>query len=242
VLIEGNRLGHRASVVGANVINFSSTNTRPAIEDVTIRGNVIGPVPGGGDAIQAKNTRGLVVENNEIFGVSRPPGSKAHPDAFQSIYGAADLTLRGNFIHDIAAQGIFLESFRGANTGFVARDNVIVRVAAPWVGFSFAAVGARVEHNTVTTTLAIDRTTRNASIIANIAKSLYPRPGAQYNENYNLTTRFTRTPGPNSIRGKPTYRSGRRNDFRLKRGSRGSRKAPNGKDIGSRRANWSKRR
>jgi len=144
--------------------------------------------------------------------------------------------VRGNLIHDVATQGVFVQDFRGANTGFVAEDNVIVRVAPPWVGFSFAAVGARVEHNTITTTLAIDSSTRDATITANIANSLYPRDGAQYVENYNLNTRFIRPPGPKSILGAPTFTDPTNDNFALTPDSLGYRAGPGGKDVGSRSA------
>ena len=136
----------RASVRGPNAINFNSTNTRPAIVAVTIRDNRIGPVAGGGDAIQAKHTCGLVISHNEIFGVRCPAGSSSHPDVFQSIYGATGLTIKDNFIHDIAAQGIF-QRFVGINRNFKAYDNVIARVAYPWVAFS--ATVDTITHNTI---------------------------------------------------------------------------------------------
>ena len=148
VLVAANRISQRASVRGPNAINFNSTNTRPAIVAVTIRDNRIGPVAGGGDAIQAKHTRGLTISHNEIFGVRRPPGSAAHPDVFQSIYGATGLTIKDNFIHNIAAQGIFLQRFKGTNRNFNAHDNVIARVAA-WTAFSANARKATISHNTI---------------------------------------------------------------------------------------------
>jgi hypothetical protein len=243
VLVERNRIRQRPAVRGANAINFSSTDTRPPIKRVTIRDNRIGPMRGGGDAIQAKNTRDLLVEDNEIFGLSRPAGSAAHPDAFQSIYGAVRLTLRRNFIHDIAAQGVFVQAFRGPNLGFRAHDNVIARVAYPWVAFTFATEDARVVHNTIGGLLRVNESTSRAAIVANVANTLLFEPGAQVRRaEYNLAQRFIPRRGRRSIRRAPRYRRPSRNDFRLRRGSPGWRKAPGGRDIGSRRANWSTRK
>ena len=229
VLVERNTIAQGSSADAANAINFSSTDALPPIKRVTIRDNRIGPMGGGGDAIQAKNTRDLLVEGNEIFGLSRPAGSASHPDAFQSIYGAVRLTLRGNFIHDIAAQGVFVQVFRGPNRGFRAEDNVIARVAYPWVAFSFAAEDARVVHNTIGGLLRVGESTRRAAVVANIAGTLLIDPAAQLRRaDYNL------------VGGVPQYRDVEENDFRLDPGSLGSRQAPGGRDIGSRRANWSK--
>jgi hypothetical protein len=242
VLVAGNRFAQRAGAGDGNVINFSSTDTQPAIEDVTIRGNRIGPVPGGGDAIQAKHTRGLVIEGNEIFGVSAPPGSGSHPDAFQSIYGAERLVLRRNFIHDIDSQGIFIERFRGENRGLLAEDNVIVRVDFPWVEFTFSALGAKIVHNTIEGRIRSDEDTRGAVLVANIVSSFLIAPGAETEAADNLLEQLTGPQGPGSIVGQPVYRDPAANDFRLAPGSPGSGMAANGADIGARRADYGARR
>jgi hypothetical protein len=229
VLIARNRIAQRRGADGANAINFSSTDTLRAIVDVTIRGNRIGPVPTGGDAIQAKHTRGLVIEGNEIFGVRRPRGSKDHPDAFQSIYGAEGLTLRRNFIHDIAAQGILVERYRGENRGLRVEDNVIARVAYPWVPLSFSARGAKLIHNTVLGTIRTGHSTRRAVLVGNIASTLLLPPGTGVaRRDHNL------------VGGRPQFRNAGRNDFRLRRGSPGRRRGPGRTDIGSRTGNWSR--
>jgi hypothetical protein len=233
LLIARNQIAQPVSLRGINAINFNATNQTPAIVAVTIRDNRIGPVPGGGDAIQAKNTRGLRIVGNEIFGVKRPPGTDAHPDAFQSIFGARDLTIEGNFIHDIAAQGIFLQLFQGPNRGFVARDNVIARVAYPFVAFTFSSVGARVTHNTVDGIMRIGSLTRRAQVIANVATfgMLIDAPIGR--EDYNLSKNFTTAKGPHSLTGAPQYRNPARNDFALAPGSPGYRAGPDGKNFGS---------
>jgi hypothetical protein len=242
VLVEGNSIGQRGSVGVANAINFSSTDRLQPIRRVTIRDNRIGPITGGGDAIQAKNTRGLLVEGNEIFGVRRPPRSGAHTDAFQSIYGARGLVLRRNFIHDIKAQAVFLQNFRGANVGFRAEDNVIARVAGPWVELSCNAFSARLIHNTIGGLVRIGGSTRRAVVVANIAGALIYNAGAQTaRDEANLAQRFKPRRGRRSILGSPRYRNARRNDFRLGQGSRGVGVAPGGSDVGSRWADWSNR-
>jgi hypothetical protein len=229
VLIARNRIAQRRGGQSANAINFSSTNKSDVIESVTIRDNRIGPVPTGGDAIQAKHTRGLVIEGNEIFGVRRPRGSKDHPDAFQSIYGAEDLTIRRNFIHDIAAQGIFVERFGGENRRLRVEDNVIARVAYPWVPLSFSARDAKLIHNTVLGLIRTGQSTRRAVLVGNIASKLLVPPGTGVaRRDHNL------------VGGQPRFRNTRRNDFRLRRGSPGRHRGPRRTDIGSRSANWSR--
>jgi hypothetical protein len=234
VLVQGNLIGQAPDVLGANAINFRSTDTRAPIVDVTIWGNRIGPIAGGGDAIQAKNTKRLLIQSNEIFGLARPSGdSQYHPDAIQSIYGAEDLTLRGNFIHDIAAQGVFIQLYRGANTGFRADHNVVARVASPWIAFAFNSVGAAVQHNTIDGKLTAAGT--SIDLVSNVATyALAPSATAQFTRyDYNVSLRFTRPPGPNSIVGSPTYRDAPRNDFTLSQASLGWGAAPDGTDIGS---------
>jgi hypothetical protein len=239
VLVAANRIAQLPSVRGPNAINFNSTNTRAAIVGVKIRDNRIGPIAGGGDAIQAKHTRGLTISHNEIFGVRRPAGSAAHPDVFQSIYGASRLTIKHNFIHDIAAQGIFLQRFMGTNRDFDAHDNVIARVSPPWTAFSANARKASISHNTVGGILRAGGA--SIRVVANVAtKGVVVEPeGGVTRERYNLASRFTHKPGAGSIMGGPIFRDARKNDFRLKRGTRGSRDGPGHRDIGSRRANWS---
>lgn len=234
ILVALNQIGQGASVGGANAINFNSTNTLPPIVGVTIRDNRIGPVPGGGDAIQAKNTRGLTLEHNDISGVRAPPGTGAHPDAFQSIYGATDLTVKGNFIHDIAAQGIFLQLFQGENRGFGAHDNVIVRVAYPFVAFSANAAQAAITHNTVDGVFRVTALDGKARVLDNIATFGLLSGGRIGHEDYNLAQNFTATKGPHSIVGKPQYRDITRNDYSLAPGSPGYRAGSDGKDLGSR--------
>jgi hypothetical protein len=235
VLVEGNRMGHAAGVRG-NGINFGSTNTRAAIEDVTVRGNTIGPIPGGGDAIQAKNTQRLIIEANEIFGVSRPSGSRAHPDAIQSIYGAVDLVISDNFIHDIAAQGVFIQSFRGENRNFRAERNVVTRVASPWTEFAVRATGGYVAHNTIDGYLLVGGSFIDA--LGNIAtSSLAVGKNSQFvRADYNLSRRFTRSRGPNSLQGTPAFTA--HDDFTLLPGSPGKGAAPDGSDLGSGWQRW----
>ncbi len=235
ILVAGNQIGQGASVRGANAINFNSTNALPAIVDVTIRDNRIEAVPGGGDAIQAKNTRGLTLDHNDISGVRAPAGTGAHPDAFQSIYGAKDLTIKDNFIHDIAAQGIFLQVFQGENRGFDAHDNVIVRVAYPFVAFSANAAQASITHNTVDGVFRVTALDGKARVLDNIATFGLLSGGRIGREDYNLAQNFTATKGPHSIAGKPQYRDITRNDYSLAPGSPGYRAGPAGKDLGSRR-------
>jgi hypothetical protein len=240
--IEGNVLAQRGGTRGVSGINFSSTDTKPPIVRVTIRGNRIGPIRGGGDAIQAKHTRDLLIEENEIFEIARPPGgSEFHPDVFQSIYGFDGLTLRRNFIHDIAAQGVTLQTFRGVNRDFRASDNVIARVAYPWTAFGVEANGARVVHNTIGGLLLVGKNTRRTTLVGNISSSLLIQPGAGVSrEERNLATRFTRRRGRGSILGGARFRNPARNDFRLRNDSRGRGRGVGGADLGSRFADFSK--
>jgi hypothetical protein len=234
VMIEGNVIAQADGVGSVNAINFDSTDTRPEITDVTIRNNRIGPVHGGGDAIQAKHTRRLLVEDNEIFGITLPPGSDAHPDVLQSIYGSADMTVQRNFIHDIAAQGVFVQGFRGVNTNVTATHNVVVRVAYPWTAFIFDVANSSITHNTVDGVVRIGATTRGSDVRANIATyGLLTDGDAQVSENYNLSQRFTRVPGGGSIVGRPVFRDAARNDFALAQGSPGK-GVVDGLDVGSR--------
>ena len=239
VLVAANRIAQSARLRSINGINFNSTNVHPAISDVTIRDNHIGPIPGGGDAIQAKHTRGLTIQRNIIAHLSRPPASGAHPDAFQSIYGARHLKIVDNFIHNISAQGIFVQDFKGANSVVTARDNVIVRVAKPWVAFGLNASHAKIANNTIDGVLRA----RGPSLrlLANVVGSLLlPAPGRR--ERYNLAGSFSSKPGTHSVKGEPRFRNAARDDFRLRRGSPGSHAGPGGHDIGSRTANWSHRK
>ena len=239
ILIAANKIAQTARLKSINGINFNSSNTHPAISSVTIRDNRIGPIPGGGDAIQAKHTRHLTIERNIIAHLSRPPGSSAHPDAFQSIYGASHLTIKGNFIHNIAAQGIFVQGFKGANRNVTAEDNVIVRVAKPWVAFGLKASHAKINHNTIDGLLRA----RGPSLrlLANVVDSLFlPAPGRR--ERYDLARSFSSKPGGQSIKGEPEFRNPAKNDFRLSPHSPGWRDGPGHTDIGSRTANWSHRR
>jgi hypothetical protein len=236
LLLARNRIAQTARLRTINGINFNSTNTAPAIRSVTIRDNRISPIPGGGDAIQAKHTVGLRVLNNEISWMVSPKGSGAHPDAFQSIYGATDLTIEDNYIHDIAAQGIFLQEFQGQNRGVTVKDNVIARVAYPFVAFTMSATDGVVDHNTIDGVARIGQFTRDSRFVANIATFglLFDgSPGVQ--ENYNLAKHFTSTRGSRSMIGMPEYRNARGNDFSLVPGSPGYRAAADGRDLGSRR-------
>jgi len=245
VLVEGNRIAQRPGAGLANAINFSSTDTLPPIVGVTIRGNRIGPVPGGGDAIQAKHTRRLVIEDNEFFDIKRPPTKPgelaAHSDVFQSIYGAVDLTIRRNFIHDIAAQGIFIQGFRGENPRPVVEDNVLVRFDAPWVPLTVSGTDMRVRRNTVQGTLRTGPGVETGDISGNIASTVLIEPTASPVEDYNLASRFTRSKGPHSIVGAATFRDPTTNDFRLAPDSPGAGTAAEGADIGARRADFSAR-
>jgi len=168
-----------------------------------------------------------------------PAGTGAHPDAFQSIYGATDLTIKDNFIHNIAAQGIFLQRFQGTNRNFNAHDNVIARVAAPWTAFSANARKATIGHNTIDGILRAGGA--SVRVVSNVAiRGIIVEPeGGVTRERYNLASRFTHKPGAGSIMGGPIFGDAGKNDFRLKRGTRGSGDGPGRRDIGSRRANWS---
>jgi hypothetical protein len=239
VLIAANKIVQSRRMKSINGINFNSTNTHPAISWVTIRDNRIGPIPGGGDGIQAKHTSHLTIRRNVIAHLSRPAGSSAHPDAFQSIYGASHLVIEDNFIHNIAAQGIFIQDFIGANRFATIEDNVIARVAHPWVALAMNAAHATVAHNTIEGLLRARGP--NLRVIANVADSLL-LPAPSRRERYDLAGIFSSKPGAGSIKGAPAFRDPARNDYRLRSGSPGSKAGPGGRDIGSRTANWSHRR
>jgi parallel beta helix pectate lyase-like protein len=111
-------------------VTFSSTSILPGsppgspnqepIRHVVIRGNHFDGI--AIDAIRPANFDHLLIEGNEIEGVLE---HGQHADAIQTVFGGSDLVIRGNFIHDNYAQGVFIND--GRVTGARIERNVIVR-------------------------------------------------------------------------------------------------------------------
>ena len=92
------------------------------VSDITVRGNRIGPMAGGEDAIRLHNFRDVLIEDNEIFGVIENGG---HNDCLQSVWGGDGLTFRRNYLHDNNCQTFFLKD--GHTSNIVFSDNLSVR-------------------------------------------------------------------------------------------------------------------
>ena len=92
------------------------------VTDITIRGNRIGPMDGGEDAIRIHNWQDVVIEDNEITGVIE---DGQHNDCLQSVWGGDGLTFQGNYLHDNNCQTFFLKD--GHTSNIVFHDNLSVR-------------------------------------------------------------------------------------------------------------------
>jgi hypothetical protein len=102
----------------------TSCSAQAPISNVTIRGNRI--VDPGTDALYVGNFRNLVVEDNEIVGVTEDGD---HSDCLQSTFGGDGLVFRGNYVHDNRCQGFFIKD--GRVTNVTVEDNVFTKNTKP---------------------------------------------------------------------------------------------------------------
>jgi Ca2+-binding RTX toxin-like protein len=117
------------------------------VSDVTIRGNRIGPMAGGEDAIRIHNWRDVAIEDNEITGVIE---DGQHNDCLQSVWGGDGLTFHGNYLHDNNCQTFFLKDGHTANIVF--SDNLSLRNrvgSAPVVGQIWNSSDVFITNNTI---------------------------------------------------------------------------------------------
>ena len=122
----------------------SFTGDGPTTEDLVVRGNRFEDIQH--DAIAVYNGyRRVLVEGNEISGVSRPAGFPLHSDAMQFM-GGDHLTVRDNIVFD-CNQGILVKD-GSASTGLEVTGNLITRVTGAGLQL-FNAPGAHVARNTV---------------------------------------------------------------------------------------------
>jgi hypothetical protein len=117
------------------------------VSDVVVRGNRIGPMGGGEDAIRIHNWRDLVIEDNEIFGVIE---DGQHNDCLQSVWGGKGLVFAGNYLHDNNCQTFFLKD--GYTEDIVFEQNLSLRNragGAPVVGQIWPSRNVLLRNNTL---------------------------------------------------------------------------------------------
>jgi hypothetical protein len=113
----------------------TSCSAQAPISNVTIRGNRI--VDPGTDALYVGNFRNLVVEDNEIVGVTEDGD---HSDCLQSTFGGDGLVFRGNYVHDNRCQGFFIKD--GRVTNVTVEDNLFARNTKPCAGGVYCDPGS----------------------------------------------------------------------------------------------------
>ena len=216
VLLEGNSLTNP----NGTGINFSSDSSRPAISNVTIRGNRIDGI--AVDAIQAKNFRNLTVEGNEFANVRRPAGSTAHPDVLQTVFGGENLVFRNNYVHDYDAQGFFIAD--GKVTGVVVENNLLEGHEGPMSPVRIAdAVDVRFVNNTVRGLTRFSGGSRNVTIMNNLIQTLQRDTSGGLTvayQDYNLIQSGPRS-GAHDLGGTPNFVNSSAGDFDLAAGSPG---------------------
>ena len=117
------------------------------VSDMVVRGNKLGPMAGGADAIRIHNWRNLVIEDNEIFGVIE---DGQHNDCLQSVWGGRGLVFSGNYLHDNNCQTFFLKD--GYTQDIVFSDNLSLRNragSAPVVGQIWPSGNVVMRNNTI---------------------------------------------------------------------------------------------
>ena len=116
------------------------------VSDITVRGNKMGPMAGGDDAIRIHNWRNLLIEDNEIFGVIE---NGDHNDCLQSVWGGHGIVFRGNYLHDNNCQTFFLKD--GYTTDIEVSNNLSLRNragSAPVVGQIWPSADVVMKNNT----------------------------------------------------------------------------------------------
>jgi hypothetical protein len=216
VVLEGNSLTNP----NGTGINFSSDSSRPAVSNVTIRGNRIDGI--AVDAIQAKNFRNLTVEGNEFANVRRPAGSTAHPDVLQTVFGGENLVFRDNYVHDYDAQGFFIAD--GQVTDVVVENNLFEGHEGPMSPVRIAdAVDVRFVNNTVRGLTRFSGGSRNVTIKNNLIQTLQKDTSGGLTvayQDYNLIESGPRS-GAHDIGGTPRFVNSSAGDFDLAAGSPG---------------------
>jgi hypothetical protein len=117
------------------------------VSNVVVRGNKLGPMNGGDDAIRIHNWRNILIEDNEIFGVIE---DGQHNDCLQSVWGGRDLVFRRNYLHDNNCQTFFLKD--GYTENIVFEDNLFLRNragSAPVVGQIWPSKNVTIRNNTL---------------------------------------------------------------------------------------------
>ena len=165
---------------GGTGVFFSSSVGKPTIENVTIRGNRIHDL--GVAGVNARNFRNVVVEGNEITGVTaREPGQ--HTDVIRTFAGGSSLIVRNNVLHDNSAIGIFTKD--GPVNGVRIENNVILRTTKHHAISLYDAHGVTLANNTVAGNefgVVLRPGTTGVTSINNIFQYLTDR-GAEYVRN-----------------------------------------------------------
>ena len=213
ILVAGNRI----HVPHGTGVNFSSDYSRPEISDVVLRQNLFDGI--GIDAMQIKNYRRVLIEDNEVTGVYRYVSS-GHSDVIQSVYGGSSLTIKDNYFHDNDA-GIIIKD--GRVDDLRIENNVIVRM-----GFQHALniwnADARITGNTLDSagngvTFQASQPgiagTSSITLVNNILPNVkVGDPSLQLHQDYNLIGYAAHVRGAHDVAGKPTYAEPSA-DFRL---------------------------
>jgi hypothetical protein len=124
-------------------VTFAGAPTTPELVNVSLRHNHLHNI--GRDGIQATRFRDVLIEGNEIEGVSKCDPQE-HPDVLQTFRDGDGLVFRGNFVHDNAA-GILVSG--GVVTGLAIENNVIVHQTDQYAAQFYNAPGVRITGNTV---------------------------------------------------------------------------------------------
>ncbi len=216
VVVEGNRITSRRG----SCVFFSSGPDEPAIVNAAIRRNVCHGA--GVTGVNARNFRDLLIEGNEIKGITRWDGV-VHTNAIRTYAGGSGLVVRNNFIHDNLAQGLFIKD--GKVTDAVVENNVIARTQGSFKDVNIYDVeGLRMVNNTIWGKGMVFQGTATGvllhnNILSNLATNANT-PLSSANANYNLITSGLRV-GSRDIAAPPDFVDPDRLDYRLAAGSPG---------------------
>lgn len=230
VTIAGNRI-HTAPL--GNGVSFASTSTlpgsppgassEPPITRVTIRDNHFDGI--AVDAMRPANFADLLVEGNDIEGLVE---RGQHSDVLQTLFGGRNLVFRDNYVHDNAAQGLFIKD--GQVTNALVEGNVFVRNRRALAVQLSETVGLRLVNNTVWDNdfnVALREGVRDALVSNNIFQDMVvddPRQAAtEIRQDHNLIAGGWNwgARGRHDTTRPPTFVDPRRGDYRLSRRSAG---------------------